>query len=141
MKAALLALDQLNALAWQQSLQEGDWSILSHDKLKNNALDELQNSLSMPDQISSDLARPLLASAVDEVRLISHNRVVIRLHRPHVCEHDFSQYKRGQKQHARQLALCMLYPVCLCTGAAACLTTHASLAGCLLQHSSHWLRL
>ena len=71
MKAALHALDQLNSLAWQQSLHEGNRSILPHDKLKASALDELQSSLSMPDQISADLARPLLASAVDEVRPIT----------------------------------------------------------------------
>lgn len=81
MKAALHALDQLNALAWQQSLHEGDRSNLPHDKLKANALDELQSSLSMPDQISADLARPLLASAVDEVRL-EIKQAVPRLSRP-----------------------------------------------------------
>ena len=70
-KAALHALDQLNSLAWQQSLHDGNRSILPHDKLKASALDELQSSLSMPDQISADLARPLLASAVDEVRAIT----------------------------------------------------------------------
>ena len=76
MKAALHALDQLNALAWEQPLQEGFSSVLLHDRLKANALDELQSSLSMPDQISLDLARPLLASAVDEVRLIMKQAIM-----------------------------------------------------------------
>lgn len=66
MKAALHALDQLNALAWQQSLHGGDTALLPQDKSETSALDELQSSLSVPDQISVD-PRPLLASAVDEV--------------------------------------------------------------------------
>ena len=66
MKAALLALDQLSALAWQQSLYEGDTALLPQDKLKASALNELQSSLSMPDPMATD-PRPLLASAVDEV--------------------------------------------------------------------------
>ena len=73
MKAALHALDQLNAMAWQQSLAEGSSALLLSSKheqdgtQKANSLDELQRSLSMPDQISADIARPLLASASDEV--------------------------------------------------------------------------
>lgn len=74
MKAALHALEQLNALAWQQSLHDGNRPILPHNKLKISALDELQSSLSMPDQISAELARPLLASVVDEVCLRTGNR-------------------------------------------------------------------
>ena len=66
MKAALLALDQLNALAWQQSLLEGDTPLLPQDKLNASALNDLQSSLSMPDPMAID-PRPLLASAVDEV--------------------------------------------------------------------------
>ncbi|KAL3150857.1 hypothetical protein ABBQ32_000610 [Trebouxia sp. C0010 RCD-2024] len=65
MKAALLALDQLSALAWQQYLYEGDTALLPQDKLKASALNELQSSLSMPDPMATD-PRPLLASAVDE---------------------------------------------------------------------------
>lgn len=73
MKAALHALDQLNTLAWQQSVAEGSDALSPPDKhqqndmQKANSLDELQRSLSMPDQISADLTRPLMVSSVDEV--------------------------------------------------------------------------
>ena len=79
MKAALHALDQLNSLAWQHSLHEGNESIPPQDKLKAHALDELQSSLSMPDQISADLARPLLASAVDEVCFMIKQTTIVCL--------------------------------------------------------------
>lgn len=74
MKAALDALDQLNAIAWQhadaldsvpaqQPQQAGQ-----HTSMQRSAsLDKLKRSLSMPDQITRDLAKPLLASALDEV--------------------------------------------------------------------------
>ena len=74
MKAALDALDQLNAIAWQhadaldsvpaQQLQEAG----QHTSMQRSAsLDKLKRSLSLPDQITRDLAKPLLASALDEV--------------------------------------------------------------------------
>lgn len=95
MKAALHALEQLNALAWQQSLHEGNRPIPPHDKLKMSAFDELQSSLSMPDQISADLARPLIASVVDEVHLMTENKPS-RLSMLCLCAHDCCQ---KEKQH------------------------------------------
>lgn len=106
MKAALHALEELNALAWQQSLHEGDRLILPHDKLKISAFDELQSSLSMPDQISAELARPLLASVVDEVRRMTGNNKKLGWS----CNAFMPMtvvIKRSINMHARQLPSCM----------------------------------
>ncbi len=66
MKAALHSLDQLNAIAWQQADITG-LAGQNGSLQKSDSLDKLKRSLSMPDQITRDIARPLLASALDEV--------------------------------------------------------------------------
>lgn len=76
MKAALHALEQLNAIAWQHTDSTAGLTSCHKDDSdhestqKSDALDKLKRSLSMPDQITRDLARPLLASALDEVTLL-----------------------------------------------------------------------
>ena len=77
MKAALHALDELNGLAWQHSGslpissdagQQSNSSTSHADMRRTASLEKLERSLSMPDQISRDLAKPLLASALNDVR-------------------------------------------------------------------------
>jgi len=74
MKAALGALEQLNAIAWQHAdaldhvtfpQQQTGGQCASMQR--SESMDKLKRSLSMPDQITRDIARPLLASASDEV--------------------------------------------------------------------------
>ena len=73
MKAALHALDQLNALAWQHNEATGhgislqQQPISQNDLVKSASLDRLKRSLSMPEKISRDTTRPLLASVLEEV--------------------------------------------------------------------------
>jgi len=74
MKAALGALEQLNAIAWQHA-DALDHVAFPQQKTggqhasmqRSESMDKLKRSLSMPDQITRDIARPLLASAFDEV--------------------------------------------------------------------------
>jgi len=74
MKAALGALEQLNAIAWQHA-DALDHITFPQQKTggqhasmqRSESMDKLKRSLSMPDQITRDIARPLLASAFDEV--------------------------------------------------------------------------
>ncbi len=74
MKAALGALEQLNAIAWQHA-DALDHVTLPQQKTggqhasmqQSESMEKLKRSLSMPDQITRDIARPLLASAFDEV--------------------------------------------------------------------------
>ena len=78
LKAALHGLDELNSIAWQHSnsldtsgdaAQQGISSRGPNcDTRRTASLEKLERSLSMPDQISRDLAKPLLTSAVEEVR-------------------------------------------------------------------------
>ena len=74
MKAALGALEQLNAIAWQhadasdhvtfpQQRTGGQHASMRQSK----SMEKLKRSLSMPDQITRDIARPLLASTFEEV--------------------------------------------------------------------------
>ena len=101
MKAALHALEQLNAMAWQQSVADSSVTALQLKQDQENAtqasksLDELQRSLSMPDQISADLARPLLAEASANDAVRSHRASVLPCctlgvskvwHGTHVCQ-------------------------------------------------------
>ena len=77
LKAALHALDELNSIAWQHSNSLDISSNASQRGLRGTgvninirrtaSLEKLERSLSMPEQISRDLAKPLLASAVEEV--------------------------------------------------------------------------
>ena len=74
MKAALGALEQLNGIAWQHA-DASDHVTLPQQKTggqhasmqRSESMEKLKRSLSMPDQITRDIARPLLASAFDEV--------------------------------------------------------------------------
>lgn len=74
MKAALGALEQLNGIAWQHA-DASDHVTFPQQKTggqhasmqRSESMDKLKSSLSMPDQITRDIARPLLASAFDEV--------------------------------------------------------------------------
>ena len=74
MKAALGALEQLNAIAWQHA-DASDHATLPQQKTggqhasmqQTESMEKLKRNLSMPDQITRDIARPLLAAAFDEV--------------------------------------------------------------------------
>lgn len=74
MKAALGALELLNGIAWQHA-DASDHVTLPQQKTggqhasmqRSESMEKLKRSLSMPDQITRDIARPLLASAFDEV--------------------------------------------------------------------------
>ncbi|KAL0033900.1 hypothetical protein WJX77_010072 [Trebouxia sp. C0004] len=73
MKAALGALEQLNAVAWQHAdaLDHVTWPKQQSggqraSVQRSESMEILKRSLSVPDQITRDIARPLLASAFDE---------------------------------------------------------------------------